>query len=173
MPTFQQALDADPAKFASSGAELMTTAGSVTGLSAKYGQEVAGLADAWQGDDYNGLVRWAGQVAVFNTQVELVLMTAAATLQAMGLSMAATVQALKFTKQTAEAVGFKVLPTPFVILGPTQWQQVSAAGPGAPAVLAAYQAGAVAYTTALMSQYAAIIAQDVACSTAVRAAVAL
>lgn len=51
---------------------------------------------------------------------------------------------------------------PMVILGPSQWSQVSSAGPAAPAVLAAYQSGAVAFSTALGAQYAAIVAQDTA-----------
>ena len=87
--------------------------------------------------------------------------------------MMATVQTLKITKQAAEGAGYKVLPTPFVILGPRQWQQVSSAGYAAPAVYAAYQAGAVAFTTALMGQYAAIVAQDAAASATMRTAIAI
>lgn len=173
MPTFQQALDADPSKFMTYGASLIQSAGSVTGLATRYGQQVADLGTGWQGDDYNGLLGWATQVGAFTAQVDAVLLTAAATLQALGTSMMINVQTLKFTKQAAEGIGYKVLPTPFVILGPSQWSQVSSAGPGAPAVLAAYQAGAAAFTAALTAQYAAIIAQDVAASTAIRAAIAL
>lgn len=173
MPTFQQALDADPSKFMTYGATLIQSAGSVTSLAAKYGQQVGSLGTSWQGDDYNGLMRWAGQVASFTAQVDAVLLTAAATLESLGATMMVNVQTLKATKQAAEAAGYKVLPSPFVILGPSQWSQVSSAGPGAPAVLAAYQAGAVAFTTALIGQFAAIIAQDVAANTAIRAAIAL
>ncbi|MDA1361680.1 hypothetical protein O1R50_18780 [Glycomyces luteolus] len=173
MPTFQQALDADPSKFMTYGATLIQSAGSVTGLAARYGQQVAELGGSWQGDDYNGLLEWAAQVGTFTAQVDAVLLTAATALEALGASMTINVQTLKFTKQAAEGIGYKVLPTPFVILGPSQWSQVSSAGPGAPAVLAAYQAGAAAFTAALTAQYAAIIAQDVAANTAIRAAIAL
>ncbi|THV35593.1 hypothetical protein [Glycomyces buryatensis] len=173
MPTFQQALDADPSKFITAGAALMQAAGSVTAVAAKYGQEVTDLGTSWQGQDYQGLVRWAGQVSVFTVQTNAVLMATGGTLQAMGATMMANVQLMKGTKQAAEGAGYKVLPTPFVILGPSQWSQVSSAGPAAPAVLAAYQAGAVAFTTALMAQFAAIIAQDMAAQTALRAALAL
>ncbi|THV42951.1 hypothetical protein [Glycomyces buryatensis] len=173
MPTFQQALDADPSKFITAGVALMKAAGSVTAVSAKYGQEVADLGTSWQGQDYQGMMRWAGQVSAFTVQTNAVLMSAGATLEAMGATMMANVQLLKGTKQAAEAAGYRVLPTPFVILGPSQWSQVSSAGPAAPAVLAAYQAGAVAFATALMAQFAAIIAQDMAAQTALRAALAL
>ncbi|MEU6858023.1 hypothetical protein AB0B28_03980 [Glycomyces sp. NPDC046736] len=173
MPTFQQTIDADPSKFMTYGATVLKTAGSVTALAAKYGQEVGGLATSWQGDDYNGLLRWAGEVAGFTARVDVALLTVGATLEAMGASMTATVQTLKLTKQAAEGAGYKVLPTPFVILGPSQWSQVSSAGPGAPAVLAAYQAGAIAFTTALTAQYIALIAQDVAASSVMRTAISI
>jgi hypothetical protein len=173
MPTFQQAIDADPAKFMTYGATLLQTAGEVTSLAIEYGQQVADLGATWQGDDYQGLLGWATKVATFTGGVDLVLVTAATSLEAMGATMMANVMTLKTTKQAAEGVGYRVLPTPMVILGPSQWSQVSSAGPAAPAVLAAYQAGAVAFTTALMAQYAAIVAQDIACNTAIRAAMAL
>lgn len=173
MPTFQQAVDADPSKFLTCGASVLKAAGSVTSLAARYGREVAGLGAGWQGEDYQGLLRWAGEVAGFTARVDAALLTVGATLEASGATMFATVQTLKITKQAAEGVGYKVLPTPFVILGPSQWSQVSSAGPGAPAVLAAYQAGAAAFTTALMGQYAAIIAQDVAASATMRTAIAV
>ncbi|THV42968.1 hypothetical protein [Glycomyces buryatensis] len=173
MPTFQQAIDADPSKFMTYGATLLQTAAEVGSLQVKYAQQVVDLGTSWQGDDYQGLVGWAGQVATFTGQVDAVLAMAAATLESMGATMMANVMTLKATKQAAEGVGYKVLPTPMVILGPSQWSQVSSAGPGAPAVLAAYQAGAIAFTTALMAQYAAIVAQDLACNAAIRAAIAL
>ena len=60
-----------------------------------------------------------------------------------------------------------------MILGPRQWQQVSPAGYAAPAVYAAYQAGAIAFNMALVSMYTAFIAQDTAAYGIVRTALEL
>lgn len=173
MPTFQQALDANPSEFMTYGATLARAAGELTSLTAQYSQQVAALGTSWQSDEYQGLLGWAAKVAAFTAQNNAVLMTSSAALASMGATMMATVQTLKITKQMAEGIGYRVLPMPMVILGPSQWSQVSSAGPAAPAVLAAYQSGAVAFSTALSAQYAAIVAQDAAASATLRAALAI
>lgn len=173
MPTFQQCLDANPAELMSLGASIGSAAAQLTQLGASYGTTVAGLAASWQGEDYQGLVRWSGQVATFIGRSDAAMITCAGGLGTTGAALMATCTAMKATKEAAEGIGYKVLPTPFVILGPSQWSQVSSAGPGAPAVLAAYQAGAVAFTTALVSLYTAIIAQDTAGYAVIRTALAL
>jgi hypothetical protein len=173
MPTFQQCLDANPAQLMSLGVSIGTAAAQLTQLGASYGTTVAGLAASWQGKDYQELVKWSAQVATFIGRSDAAMIACAGSLEATGATMLATCTALKATKQAAEAIGYKVLPTPFVILGPSQWSQVSSAGPGAPAVLAAYQSGAIAFTTALVSMYTAIIAQDTAGYAVIRTALAL
>lgn len=170
MPTFQQCLDADPSEFVQLGTKVLSTASSIMLHTATYMETVSGLASAWEGADYNKLVGWQGRVIEFDTMNQAEMNAAAGALTTMGGTMTAMVQTLKMTKQAAESIGYKVLPAPMVILGPSQWQQVSAANVGAPAVLAAYQAGAISFTTALISQYAAIIAQDVACAATIRIA---
>ncbi|THV41402.1 hypothetical protein [Glycomyces buryatensis] len=173
MPTFQQALDANPAQLMSLGAAIAAAAGKVTTLGAQHAGEVAGMGASWQGDDYQEMVRWGGDVAGFIGRSDAALVVCAGALESMGATMMATVTALKATKQSAEAIGYRVLPTPMVILGPSQWSQVSSAGPAAPAVLAAYQSGAVAFTAALASMYAALIAQDTAAYGIIRTAIGL
>lgn len=170
MPTFQQCLDADPSGFTQLGSKIMSTAGEINSHAQQYAQTISGLESSWQGDDYKALMRWQGIATAFNTMNQAEFNVAGAMLTSMGATMTANVQTLKLTKEAAEAAGYKVLPTPLVILGPSQWQQVSAANVGAPAVLAAYQAGAIAFTMALMTQYGALIAQDTACAAAVRIA---
>jgi hypothetical protein len=173
MPTFQQCLDADPAQLMSLGMSIGQAAAQLTQLGASYGTTVTGLAASWQGKDYRELLRWAGEVAAFIGRSDAAMITCTGALEATGVSLLATVTAMKATKQAAEAVGYRVLPSPFVILGPSQWSQVSSAGPAAPAVLAAYQSGAIAFTTALVSLYTAIIAQDTAGYAIIRTALAL
>ena len=173
MPTFQQAIDSNPAQLMTLGASLLQAAGQLTGIGAQYGTTVAGLGASWQGEDYQGLVKWAGKVEVYIGRSDAALATAAATLESMGATMMATATAMKATKQAAEAAGYKVLPSQFVILGPRQWQQVSSAGYAAPAVYAAYQAGAIAFNVALVSMYTAFIAQDTAAYGIVRTALGL
>jgi uncharacterized protein YukE len=173
VPTFQQCLDANPTQLMSLGVSIGSAAAQLTQLGASYGQTVTGLAASWQGEDYQALLKWAAQVAAFIGRSDAAMITCAGALEATGASLMATCTAMKATKQAAEAVGYKVLPSPFVILGPSQWSQVSSAGPGAPAVFAAYQAGAIAFTTALISMYTAIIAQDTAGYAVIRTALAL
>lgn len=170
MPTFQQCLDADPSRFIQLGTKVMSTASEIMLHTATYLETIAGLASAWEGNDYDKLAGWQRRVIEFDTMNQAEMNVAGGALTSMGTSMMANVQALKMTKQMAESIGYKVLPSPMVILGPSQWQQVSAANVGAPAVLAAYQAGAMSFTMALISQYAAIIAQDVSCATTIRIA---
>ncbi|MEU6857663.1 hypothetical protein AB0B28_02115 [Glycomyces sp. NPDC046736] len=173
MPTFQQCLDANPAELMSLGISIGAAAAQLTALGTSYGSTVAGLAASWQGEDYQALVKWSIEVATFIGRSDAAMLTCAGGLEGVGASLMATCIAMKATKQAAEAAGYKVLPTPFVILGPSQWSQVSAATVGAPAVLAAYQAGAIAFTTALVSMYTAIIAQDTAGYAVIRTALAL
>jgi uncharacterized protein YukE len=173
MPTFQQCLDANPTELMSLGVSIGSAAAQLTQLGASYGQTVAGLAASWQGKDYQELVRWAGQVAAYIGRSDAAMITCAGALEGVGAGLMATCTAMKATKQAAEGIGYKVLPSPFVILGPSQWSQVSSAGPGAPAVLAAYQSGAIAFTTALVSMYTAAIAQDTAGYGIIRTALAL
>jgi hypothetical protein len=173
MPTFQQCIDANPAQLMSLGASIGSAAAQLTQLGAGYGQTVGGLAASWQGKDYQELVQWSIEVGLFIGRSDAAMLTCAGALEGTGAALMATCTAMKITKQSAEAVGYRVLPSPFVILGPSQWSQVSAAGPGAPAVLAAYQAGAVAFTTALVSMYTAVIAQDTAGYAIIRTALAL
>lgn len=170
MPTFQQCLSADPSKFTQLGTKVMSTAGEINSHTQTYSQTITGLSDSWTGSDFQALLGWQAKVQAFNAMNQAELNVAGAILTSMGASMMVTVQTLKMTKQVAEGIGYKVLPTPFVILGPSQWSQVSSAGPGAPAVLAAYQAGAVAFTTALVAQYSAIIALDASCAATIRIA---
>ncbi|MEU5155318.1 hypothetical protein [Glycomyces sp. NPDC021274] len=173
MPTFQQCLDANPAQLMTLGASIAGAAAQLTQLGATYGQTVAGLAASWQGKDYQELVKWSTEVGLFIGRSDAAMLTCAGALEGTGAALMATCFAMKATKQAAEAVGYKVLPTPFVILGPSQWSQVSSAGPAAPAVLAAYQSGAIAFTTALVSMYTAVIAQDTAGYAIIRTALAL
>lgn len=173
MPTFQQCLDANPAQLMSLGASIASATAQLTQLGASYGQTVAGLGVSWQGEDYQALLEWAGKVATYIGRSDAAMITCAGALEATGASLMATTMAMKATKQAAEGIGYKVLPTPFVILGPSQWSQVSSAGPAAPAVLAAYQSGAIAFTTALVSMYTAVIAQDTAGYAIIRTALAL
>jgi hypothetical protein len=58
---------------------------------------------------------------------------------------------LRTTVQQATGVGFLVLPSGQVMPGPSHYSQAAAAGPGAPAVLQAYQAIAQAYTVMIQT----------------------
>jgi uncharacterized protein YukE len=173
VPTFQQCVDANPAELMSLGASIGGAAAQLTQLGASYGQTVAGLGASWQGEDYRALLNWASKVAAFIGRSDAAMITCAGALEGVGAGLMATCTAMKLTKQSAESIGYRVLPSPFVILGPSQWSQVSSAGPAAPAVLAAYQSGAIAFTTALVSMYTAAIAQDTAGYGIIRTALAL
>ncbi|THV42987.1 hypothetical protein [Glycomyces buryatensis] len=171
MPTFRQCLDADPAKFSGVTAEWNRAGSDMDRFVDDYADCMEGLADKWAGSDYDSAASWLPSVKAFNMTTQGAIKLGAATLQATGSVMQATVQVLKSTKQAAESAGYKVLDAPMVILGPRQWQQVSSAGPAAPAVLAAYQAGALAFNGFLMAQFAILNATDVAAAGGLHAAI--
>ncbi|THV42757.1 hypothetical protein [Glycomyces buryatensis] len=162
MPTFKQAIDADPGKFGEVGSAISGAAGDLDHFVSDYADCIEALAADWEGGDYAAAASWLPSVKGLNTAAQTTMTAGSATLQASSAAMKATVEVLKQTKQAAESAGYKVMDMPMVMLGSRQWQQVSSAGYGAPAVYAAYQAGAVAFTGLLVAQLAVLNAADVA-----------
>ncbi|THV41431.1 hypothetical protein [Glycomyces buryatensis] len=170
MPTFQQSLDSDPAQLMSLADSLVRAAIEITGVGARYGATVSGLGAAWQGEDYQGLARWAGLVEAYIGRSEVALIDSAVTLEANAARMIAAVAAMRETVRAAETAGYQVLPAPLVVLGAGQWNQIAAAGPSGQVLLAAHEARAAAFTAALVGMYTAFIAYDTAANGVIRTA---
>jgi gas vesicle protein len=151
VPTFQQLLIANPAAYQQAGAALRQASGLMRETRAQLEATLAELDTSWSGsaqqaqrDRARRLADQLGQVADALENAAQVVSTGAEQLQA-------AVTQLRSTVQQATAAGFLVLPTGQVLPGPTHYSQAAAAGPGAPAVLEAYQAVAQAYTAILES----------------------
>ncbi|MEU6858473.1 hypothetical protein AB0B28_06330 [Glycomyces sp. NPDC046736] len=169
MPTFKQAIEADPSKFGDVASAADRAKDDIDGFVSDYADCMEGLAADWEGQDYQAATGWLPSVKALNTATQSCLSIGSATIQAAGTAMNATVEILKQTKQAAESAGYEVMDMPLVMLGQSQWQQVSSAGYAAPAVYAAYQAGAVAFNGLLVAQLVILNAADVAASGALRA----
>lgn len=170
MPTFKQAIDADPNKFSDVGSAISTAASDIEQFVSDYADCIEGLASEWSGSDYEAASSWLPSVKALNMAAQTTMTAGSAALQGGGAAMNALVEVLKQTKQAAESAGYKVTDAPLVMLGQQQWQQVSSAGYGAPAVYAAYQAGAVAFNGILVAELVALNAADVATAGGMQAA---
>ncbi|MDA1361675.1 YwqJ-related putative deaminase [Glycomyces luteolus] len=121
---------------------------------------VDGLKSDWQGDDYNSLSDDSDELTQHCMATGLKMDAAAIALQTGGAAMTAMVQAMESLDRTAKGIGYTVTPLPMALIGPRIQAQISAAGPGAPALLAAYQSIAITFSTFLRGLSTAITVQD-------------
>ncbi|THV34390.1 ADP-ribosyltransferase [Glycomyces buryatensis] len=160
-PTFQQAVDADPTNLNSAAGKFRDASDRIDYYKNEYNQAFENLREHWQGDDYDAFVTEANKVSLNAANTEATVNMASGLLQTLGATMKISVELLQQIERAAKSAGFKVLPLPLVIMGPTHWQQVASAGPAAPAVLAGYQAVAAGFTISLQAIFAQLIGQDV------------
>jgi hypothetical protein len=160
MPTFQQVIDSNPAKYSDAGGDLGSAGSDVGDLRSEYGRQVKALGASWNGDDYDALTRDKDTLVININATKLKVEAAGKALQLNGPIMKALSETLEQTKRGAETAQFKVLPMPFCVPSQQQLQQASSLGPGAPAAYSALFATSTAIATALIAQYTAICVQD-------------
>ncbi|MFC3493276.1 hypothetical protein [Glycomyces rhizosphaerae] len=160
MPTFQQVIDSNPAKFSDAGGDLDSAGSDIGDLRSEYGRQVKTLGNSWNGDDYDALGRDKDTLVININATKLKVEAAGKALQLNGPIMKVLSETLEQTKKGAETAQFKVLPAPFCIPSQQQLQQASSLGPGAPAAYAALIATSTAISTALIAQYTAVCVQD-------------
>jgi hypothetical protein len=160
VPTFQQVIDSDPAKFNDAGGDLDKAGSDIGDLRGEYGRHIKQLGRHWKGDDYDALEGDKDTLVVNISATKTKVEAAGKALQLNGPIMKTLAETLDGTKRSAEAAQFRVLPAPACVPSPQQIQQASSCGPAAPAALAALTTAATAYTMALVAQYTAVCVQD-------------
>ncbi|WP_026931559.1 hypothetical protein [Glycomyces tenuis] len=170
MPTYREALSANPAAFVEYAAQMTTAGSDLTGHRLAYGEEVAALNMHWQDEANNA----------FNTEVDgvgahidgLVTQVAgtAGQLSGAGGAMATAVTALKTADAAIHAAGFDIQPAPQVTLGAAQRLAIALAGPFGFQLQAALETAALAATTGLQAVLATLNSTDAQTATALSTA---
>ena len=170
MPTYQEALAADPTGFVDCAAEMSSAGTDLTDHRTAYDAKVNEINAGWQ-DRAN--TAFNDDVALVDTHVEDVVSRvgeAAETLSAGGSQMASQVEQLKATDAVYRGAGFTVQPEPRVELGAVHWAAIAAAGPFGPMLQALFQARADEGTTQLRLGLAMLTVTDAVTGAALTAA---
>jgi uncharacterized protein YukE len=163
-----------PATFQEAGSGLRAQAsalGEVAGaVTAARGQ----ASQQWKGEAQQAFDRAVQRPLGDLRAVADVLNNAAAVLSQAGGELGDLVAQLRSVSEEAQAAGFLIIPPEGVVMiGPTQEAEAAAAGPGAPAVLAAYESVAASLTGVIESIVAAATALDSAAAAQLQGALAI
>lgn len=162
MPTYDQLIDSSPNRLGEASTGLRNAKEELTSVVESFDKAVRATDAVWQGQAKQAhdaaADRLHGQVSGVGDNFSRTSMIVRQAAQALH----AVVEALQRTESSAKQAGFQVFrgPMALVWLGPRQQQQVASAGPAAPAVFAAYQAVAQAYTMMLGMMVAQATALD-------------
>jgi uncharacterized protein YukE len=170
MPTYEEALAADPNAFVQCASEMNAAGTDLTDHQSEYDAKVAEINGCWQ-DQAN--TAFNDDVTIVDTHVEEVVSQvgeAAEVLNTGGSQMVSQVEQLKATDASYRGAGFTVQPAPKVELGPAHWAAIAAAGPFGPMLQAMFQARADEGTAQLATGLAVLTATDVATGASLTAA---
>ncbi|WP_198667403.1 WXG100 family type VII secretion target, partial [Glycomyces dulcitolivorans] len=170
MPTYQDALAADPSQFLAYATEMTSAAADLAAQQTDYGARVADINVHWRdtaNDAFNGEV---GTVNAHLTQVIGEITTTAGSLAAAGSQMLTECTLLKAADAALKVAGFYIQPAPMVTLGALQRTAIAMAGPFGGLIEAALQAQALAGTLGLQALTTLVNAADATAGAAVSAA---
>ncbi|WP_335989535.1 hypothetical protein [Glycomyces sp. MUSA5-2] len=170
MPSYQDALAAQPTEFITYASEMTAAASDLAAQQTEYGQNVAGINQHWRdtaNDAFNGEV---GTVTAHLGQVVGEITTTAGSLAAAGSQMLTECTLLRAADTALKAVGFDIQPAPLVTLGAAQRAAIAAAGPFGGIIEAALQAQALAGTLGLQTLTTLVNAADATAGAALTAA---
>jgi hypothetical protein len=170
MPTYQDALAADPSQFLTYATEMTSAAADLAAQQTDYGARVADINVHWRdtaNDAFNGEV---GTVNAHLTQVIGEVTTTAGSLAAAGSQMLTECTLLKAADAALKVAGFDIQPAPMVTLGALQRTAIAMAGPFGGLIEAALQAQALAGTLGLQALTSLVNAADATAGAAVSAA---
>lgn len=162
MPTYDQLIDSSPDELAEASHGLQNAKKDLISVLTSFDRAVRATGVVWRGEAKDahdsGAARLRNQASAVGDSFGC---TAVSVRQA-GQALNAVAKALQQAEYSAKQAGFQVFrgPMALVWLGPRQQQQVASAGPAAPAVFAAYQAVAQAYTMMLGVMVAQATALD-------------
>jgi hypothetical protein len=162
MPTYEEALAANPAAFVDYAAEMSAAAAVLTEHRAEYDAKVVEINAGWE-DTAN--TAFNADAVVVDDHVEEVVSQvgdAAELLDAGGAAMESMVEQLKATDASYRGAGFNVQPAPKVELGAVHWAAIAAAGPFGPMLQALFQARADEGTMQLQLGLSVLTATDAA-----------
>lgn len=170
MPTYEEALAANPEGFVDYAAEMTSAGTDLTDHQTEYDQLVTTINASWR-DRAN---------AAFNEDVDIVdvhvedvvsqVDRAAEALSTGGGQMVTQVGQLRATDAAYRGAGFDVRSEPRVALGAVHWAAIAAAGPFGPVLQAMYQARADEGTVRLQLGLAMLNATDAITGAALTAA---
>ncbi|MCC3764675.1 hypothetical protein K3N28_16580 [Glycomyces sp. TRM65418] len=160
MPTYQDALSAEPSEFLAFASEMIAAATDLATQQTDYAAEVAEINRHWQDTANEAFNGEAGNVDAHLAQVIGEVTAAAGGLAAAGAQMLAECTVLKAADAALKATGFTVQPAPLVTLGPSQRTAIAMAGPFGGFIEAVLQAQAMAGTLGLQSMTALVNAAD-------------
>ncbi|RRR96074.1 hypothetical protein [Glycomyces terrestris] len=162
MPTYEEALAANPATFVDCAAAMSAAGTDLTEHRAEYDAKVVEINAGWE-DRAN--TAFNADAVVVDDHVEDVVSQvggAAELLDAGGAAMQSMVEQLRALDQAYRGAGFEVRPAPKVELGAVHWAAIAAAGPFGPMLQALFQARADEGTVQLQLGLAVLTATDAA-----------
>ena len=160
MPSYQDALSAQPSEFLTYASEMTAAATDLATQQTDYGTKVAEINSHWRdtaNDAFNGEV---GTVNAHITQVIGEVAATAGGLAGTAAQMLLECTGLKAADAALKAIGFNIQPAPMVTLGPAQRTAIAMAGPFGGILEAALQAQAMAGTLGLQTLTSLINAAD-------------
>ncbi|WP_030161225.1 YwqJ-related putative deaminase [Glycomyces sp. NRRL B-16210] len=160
MPAYRQSLDSSTGEFGEFGGGVSSASSKLDDYDDNRTGQIEGLRPDWKGDDYDALRGDSDELSRHCAATRLKMSGASMALKSGGAAMQGTVKAMEATDRAAQNIGYQVLPAPQAVIGPRQMQQIASAGVAAPAVQAAYQAGAIAFTIALRTLNTMVTVQD-------------
>ncbi|HLU27273.1 MAG TPA: WXG100 family type VII secretion target [Glycomyces sp.] len=142
MPTYEQALAADPAAFVDYASEMREAGADLTEHQNEYNTEVGDINSGWRDQANTAFNEDVARVNVHVGEVVLHTGEAAEVLDEGGARMAAVVERLQGLDAAYRGGGFTVAPEPRVELGAVHWAAIVAAGAMGPMLHALFQARA-------------------------------
>ncbi|MQM25731.1 hypothetical protein [Glycomyces albidus] len=162
MPTYEEALAANPAAFVDYAAEMTAAGTDLAEHRTEYDSTVIAINAGWK-DEANAAFN--ADAAVVDGHVEQVASQVGETaemLDAGGTAMQSMVEQLKVLDASYRGAGFNVRPEPKVELGAVHWAAIAAAGPFGPMLQALFQARADEGTAQLQLGLSLLTATDAA-----------
>ncbi|MEU6248099.1 hypothetical protein [Glycomyces sp. NPDC047010] len=170
MPTYEEALAANPAAFVAYASQMASAGTDLTEHRAEYDSTVVEINAGWQ-DKAN--TAFNDDAVVVDDHVEQVVSQvgeAAEMLDSGGAAMESMVERLRRLDGSYRGAGFNVQTEPRVELGAVHWAAIAAAGPFGPMLQALFQARADEGTVQLQLGLSLLTAADAATGAGLTAA---
>ncbi|WP_335989543.1 WXG100 family type VII secretion target [Glycomyces sp. MUSA5-2] len=170
MPTYEEALAANPAAFVDYASEMAAAGTDLTEHRAEYDSTVVEINAGWQDKANTAFNDDAVVVDEHVDQVATQVGEAAELLDSGGAAMQSMVEQLRSTDASYRGAGFNVQSEPRVELGAVHWAAIAAAGPFGPMLQALFQARADEGTVQLQLGLSVLTAADAATGAGLTAA---